>query len=121
MTSRPLLTIVLAAGKGTRMKSAIPKVLHRVGGLSLLGHVLAAVRSLGNSRCAVVIGPDMDAVRAEVTASAPDAEVFVQEQQLGTAHAVLAARAALARHEGDVLVVFGDTPFITPPTLEGLV
>jgi len=120
MTSRPLLTIVLAAGKGTRMKSAVPKVLHRVGGLSLIGHVLTAIRSLGESRTAVVIGPDMDGVRAEVAKIAPEAEVFVQEQQLGTAHAVLAARTAIARHDGDVLVVFGDTPFITPVTLEGL-
>ena len=120
MTSRPLLTIVLAAGKGTRMKSAVPKVLHRVGGLSLIGHVLAAIRSLGESRTAVVIGPDMEGVRAEVAKIAPEAEVFVQEQQLGTAHAVLAARTAIARHDGDVLVVFGDTPFITPATLEGL-
>ncbi len=120
MTSRPLLTIVLAAGKGTRMKSAVPKVLHRVGGLSLIGHVLTAIRSLGESRTAVVIGPNMDGVRAEVAKIAPEAEVFVQEQQLGTAHAVLAARTAIARHDGDVLVVFGDTPFITPVTLEGL-
>src|SRR5688572_2405630 len=120
MTSRPLLTIVLAAGKGTRMKSAVPKVLHRVGGLSLIGHVLTAIRSLGQSRTAFVIGPNMEGVRAEVAKIAPEAEVFVQEQQLGTAHAVLAARTAIARHDGDVLVVFGDTPFITPATLEGL-
>ncbi len=120
MTSRPLLTIVLAAGKGTRMKSAVPKVLHRVGGLSLIGHVLTAIRSLGDGRTAAVIGPNMENVRAEVAKIAPEAEVFVQEQQLGTAHAVLAARTAIARHDGDVLVVFGDTPFITPVTLEGL-
>ncbi|HEX5600703.1 MAG TPA: NTP transferase domain-containing protein, partial [Hyphomicrobiaceae bacterium] len=120
MTSRPLLTIVLAAGKGTRMKSAIPKVLHCVGGLSLLGHVLTAIRGLGEGRTAVVIGPEMDGVRAEVEKIAPKAEVFVQEPQLGTAHAVLAARRAIEQHEGDVLVVFGDTPFITPSTLNGL-
>ena len=120
MTTRPLLTIVLAAGKGTRMKSAVPKVLHRVGGLSLLGHVLAAVRLLGSDRIAVVIGPDMDAVRAEAEERAPGVEVFIQEQQLGTAHAVLAARGAIARHDGDVLVVFADSPFIAPDTLGAL-
>lgn len=120
MTSRPLLTIVLAAGKGTRMKSAVPKVLHRVGGLSLLGHVLATTRDLGSHRIAVVIGPEMDAVRAEAEAHAPGADVFVQEQQLGTAHAVLAARPAIAGHNGDVLVVFADTPLITASTLMSL-
>lgn len=120
MTSRSLLTIVLAAGKGTRMKSAVPKVLHRVGGLSLLGHVLSAIRGLGSDRVAVVIGPGMDDVRAEACARAPGAEVFIQEQPLGTAHAVLAAREAIARHDGDVLVVFADTPFITPAALADL-
>ena len=121
MTTRPLLTIILAAGKGTRMKSAVPKVLHRVGGLSLLGHVLRSVEELGSDRVAVVIGPDMDDVRSEACARAPGAEVFIQEQQLGTAHAVLAARGAIARHGGgDVLVVFADTPFITPATLADL-
>jgi len=120
MTSRPLLTIVLAAGKGTRMKSSIPKVLHRVGGLSLLGHVLRSVREAGSDRIAVVIGPEMDAVHAEVEARAPGAEVFIQDRQLGTAHAVLAARAAIMGHTGDVLVVFGDTPLLTAGTLISL-
>ncbi len=120
MTSRPLLTIVLAAGKGTRMKSAIPKVLHRVGGLSLLGHVLRTVGEAGSDRIAVVIGPEMEAVGAEVEARAPGAEVFIQDQQLGTAHAVLAARSAIEGHTGDVLVAFADTPLIMPDSLSGL-
>jgi len=120
MTSRPLLTVVLAAGKGTRMKSALPKVLHRVGGLSLLGHVLRTVGALGASRTAVVIAPQMDDVRAEVAKRLPSAEVFVQEQQLGTAHAVLSARPAIVGHQGDVLVAFGDTPLILPETLQCL-
>ncbi|MCL4766685.1 MAG: bifunctional UDP-N-acetylglucosamine diphosphorylase/glucosamine-1-phosphate N-acetyltransferase GlmU [Hyphomicrobiaceae bacterium] len=121
MASRPLLTIVLAAGKGTRMKSAVPKVLHRVGGLSLLGHALRATGSLGAGAVAVVIGPDMEAVRSEALALAPGTGIFVQDQQLGTAHAVLAARAAIAGHSGDVLVVFADTPLIAPGTLRSLV
>ena len=75
MTSRPLLTVVLAAGKGTRMKSALPKVLHRVGGLSLLGHVLRTVGALGASRTAVVIAPQMDDVRAEIARATEEAEV----------------------------------------------
>ena len=121
MTTRPLLTIILAAGKGTRMKSAHPKVLHRVGGLSLLGHALRAAESVGGERIAVVIGPDMAGVRSEAEAIAPGAQVFVQDQQLGTAHAVLAARAAIAGHDGDVLVLFGDTPLIASATLRDLV
>ena len=120
MTSRPLLTVVLAAGKGTRMKSALPKVLHRVGGLSLLGHVLKTVGALGSRRTAVVIAPQLDDVRAEVAKRMPSADVFVQEQQLGTAHAVLAARPAIVGHEGDVLIAFGDTPLIRPETLQNL-
>ena len=80
MATRPLLTIVLAAGKGTRMKSAVPKVLHQVGGLSLLGHVLSTARSIGAGSLAVVIGPDMAGVRAEANAIAPEADLFIQDQ-----------------------------------------
>ena len=120
MTARPLLTIVLAAGKGTRMKSAVPKVLHQVGGLSLLGHVLSAARSIGAGSLAVVIGPDMAGVRFEANAVLPEAHVFVQDQQLGTAHAVLAAREAIARHNGDVLILFADSPLVAPGTLQSL-
>ncbi len=108
-----LLTIVLAAGKGTRMKSALPKVLHPVGGLSLLGHVLSTVKLASDGQVAIVIAPDMAAVRT-------GSLVFTQAQQLGTAHAVLAAREAIARHTGDVLVVFADTPFLSLETLEQL-
>lgn len=115
-----LLTIVLAAGKGTRMKSAVPKVLHRVAGLSLVGHVLALTDALGAGRRAVVIGPGMDDVRAEVSGRAPGAHVFVQENQLGTADALLAARADIASHHGDVIVLYGDTPLITAPTLASM-
>ncbi len=120
MTSRPLLTIVLAAGKGTRMKSAVPKVLHKIGGLSMLGHVLATAGKLDSSRLAIVIGPDMDAVHKAALAAAPNAEIFVQDQQLGTAHAVLAAREAIAGHRGDVLVLFSDTPLLQPTVLAAL-
>lgn len=120
MATRPLLTIVLAAGKGTRMKSAVPKVLHQVGGLSLLGHVLSTARSIGAGSLAMVIGPDMAGVRAEANAIAPGADLFIQDQQLGTAHAVLAAREAVARHSGDVLVLFADSPLVTPGTLRSL-
>jgi bifunctional UDP-N-acetylglucosamine pyrophosphorylase/glucosamine-1-phosphate N-acetyltransferase len=113
------LTVVLAAGEGTRMRSLRPKVLHCIAGRPLISHVLAAVRTHGGGT-AVVIGPDHAQLAAEVKRVAPDAEVFVQAERRGTAHAVLAARPAIARAAGDVLVVFGDTPLITPATLDRL-
>lgn len=115
--SRPLLTVVLAAGKGTRMRSALPKVLHRIAGRSMLGHVLALARSVGGDKLAVVVGPGMDSVRREALAASADASVFVQDTQLGTADALLAARAAIAGHAGDLLVLFADTPLLTPETI----
>jgi bifunctional UDP-N-acetylglucosamine pyrophosphorylase/glucosamine-1-phosphate N-acetyltransferase len=114
---RPLLTVILAAGKGTRMRSSLPKVLHRIAGRSMLGHVLALSRSVGGEKLAVVVGPDMEAVRREALAAAPGASVHVQTNQLGTADAVLAAREAIAAHAGDLLVLFADTPLITAETI----
>jgi bifunctional UDP-N-acetylglucosamine pyrophosphorylase/glucosamine-1-phosphate N-acetyltransferase len=105
MTSRPLLIVVLAAGEGTRMKSAVPKVLHKIGGRSMLGHALAAAQALGPDKVAVVVGPDMDAVRGKALEQIPSAQVFVQHERKGTADALLAARAALEAHSGDVLVL----------------
>jgi bifunctional UDP-N-acetylglucosamine pyrophosphorylase/glucosamine-1-phosphate N-acetyltransferase len=120
MTPQPLLTIVLAAGKGVRMQSALPKVLHKVGGRSMLAHALATVQSLGPQQVALVVGPDMDAVRAEAQAASPGIEVCVQAEQLGTANAVLAARALIERHAGRVLVVFADTPLLQTATLNAM-
>ena len=120
MTSRRSLTIVLAAGEGTRMRSARPKVLHEVAGQSLLAHVLSAVRGGDQERVAVVIGPDRPDVAAEALRVKPDASIYVQTERLGTAHAVLAAREALATDVDDVLVVFGDTPLITHDTFDRL-
>ena len=120
MSRRPLLVVVLAAGQGTRMKSALPKVLHKIGGRSMLGHVLAVAGAVGADALSVVIGPDMEGVRAEALAQAPTAKVFIQERQRGTAEAVLAAREALAAHSGDVLVLYGDTPLLSKAPLEAL-
>jgi bifunctional UDP-N-acetylglucosamine pyrophosphorylase / glucosamine-1-phosphate N-acetyltransferase len=114
---RPLLIVVLAAGQGTRMKSSVPKVLHGIGGRSMLAHVLATAQELEPRSLAVVVGPGMEAVRAASLAEAPQASVFVQAKQQGTADAVLAARAALTSHSGDVLVVYADTPLLTAATL----
>jgi len=108
---------VLAAGEGTRMCSARPKVLHAIAGRSLLGHVLDAVFEAGGTVTAVVVGPGAEAVAAEAKRILPDADIFVQAERRGTAHAVLAAKAAIARAPDDVLVIFGDTPLIRPQTL----
>ena len=116
--SRPsLLAVILAAGKGTRMKSDLPKVMHPVAGLSMLGHVIALAKAAGSDRIAVVVGPGMEKVRAEAEALAPGCAVFVQENQLGTADAVLAARPAIEAHCGDVVVLYADTPLIEAPTI----
>jgi len=103
------------------MHSALPKVLHPIGGRSMLAHVLATVGTLGAQRIAVVAGPGMDAVRAEALRVAPGVEVFEQAEQLGTAHAVLAARPALERHDGSVLVLFADSPLTEPQTLARMI
>jgi bifunctional UDP-N-acetylglucosamine pyrophosphorylase / glucosamine-1-phosphate N-acetyltransferase len=120
MDARTCLAIVLAAGEGTRMRSALPKVLHAVAGRSLLGHVLAAVADAGVSSTAVVIGPGQDAVAKEAMRGAPGAMCFVQEERRGTAHAVLVAKPAIERQPDDILVVYGDTPLIRPATLARL-
>src|SRR3984957_1671046 len=120
MTGRTCLTIVLAAGEGTRMRSALPKVLHPMAGQSLLAHVLAAAPKGPGTALAVVVGPDQGSVTDEVRRLRPDAAIFVQRQRLGTAHAVLAAREAIARGADDLLVVFGDTPLISAATLARL-
>ena len=120
MSKRTCLAIVLAAGEGTRMRSSRPKVLHAVAGRSLLAHVLTAVRGAGMQACAVVVGPNSDAVADEARRVLPKADVFVQTERRGTAHAVLAARAAIEKGADDILVIFGDTPLITADTLKRL-
>src|SRR5262245_5133826 len=121
MTDRPLLTVILAAGKGVRMRSERSKLLHAVGGRSMLAHALAAARSASAGRLAGVVAPGSDDVRAEAARAGADVEIFEQSVQGGTAHAVLAARTALERHAGDVLVTFADTPLVEPATLRGLI
>jgi bifunctional UDP-N-acetylglucosamine pyrophosphorylase / glucosamine-1-phosphate N-acetyltransferase len=120
MTVRTCLAIVLAAGEGTRMRSGLPKVLHPIAGRPLIAHVLGAIAEAGVTDTAVVIGPGEAAVAAEVKRAAPGAECFVQQERRGTAHAVLAARAAIARKPDDILIVYGDTPLIRPASLSRL-
>ena len=117
---RPALAvIVLAAGQGTRMKSALPKVLHPIGGRPMLAHVLAEAKGLDAARIVVVTAPGADQVAK--LAGGWGAQSVVQERQLGTGHAVLAAEKALAGFEGNVLVLFGDAPLLTAATLGRLI
>ena len=102
------------------MRSSLPKGLHRLGGLPLIGHVVRAVAAAGADTIAVVVGPDQDAVAQAARTEAPDASVFVQTERLGTAHAVLAARDALAAGHDDLVIVFGDTPFVSPAAIAAL-
>jgi bifunctional UDP-N-acetylglucosamine pyrophosphorylase / glucosamine-1-phosphate N-acetyltransferase len=120
MTDRTSLTVVLAAGEGTRMRSSLPKVLHAIASESILAHVLGAAPAGAGQKLAVVIGPDRDDVANEVRRARADAAICVQRERLGTAHAVLTAKDEIARGFDDLLVVFGDTPLITEPTLAKL-
>jgi bifunctional UDP-N-acetylglucosamine pyrophosphorylase/glucosamine-1-phosphate N-acetyltransferase len=118
MSSRSCLSIILAAGEGTRMKSALPKVLHPVAGLPLVAHVVKAAKASGAGELALVIGHGAEEMRKAAAKFAPEAKIFVQEKRLGTAHAVLAARDAIATGHDDILVMFGDTPLIDADALK---
>src|SRR5262245_3885589 len=113
MPEHKAAAIILAAGKGTRMKSRHPKVMHQIAGRSLIGHVLDHLAPLKPARVIAVIAPGMDDVAKEV---APHGVAY-QAEQLGTGHAVGSARAALQDFGGDILVVYGDTPFVATETL----
>ena len=102
------------------MRSSLPKVLHAIGGETLLSHVLRAVGQAGAQTCAVVVGPDHDAVAKEAARVIPNVETAKQMQRLGTAHAVLAARSVLERGFDDILIVFADTPLVRTETLQRL-
>ena len=99
------------------MRAARPKVLHEIAGRSLLAHVLGVLRAAPGISVAVVVGPAATPVVAEAERACPGAEIFVQADRRGTAHAVLAAKAAIARAPDDVLIVFADTPLVRPQTL----
>ncbi len=117
MTDRPCLYVVLAAGEGTRMRSAMPKVMHAVAGEPMLGHVLRTVAETeADGAVAVVIGPGMEAVAKFLGKRAPEASVHLQSERLGTAHAVLAARDAMTGGR-DTVILFGDTPLVTAATI----
>ena len=115
--SRSCLSVILAAGEGTRMKSSLPKVLHKIAGLPLVGHVVNALENAGSGQLAVVVGRGAQDVQKFVSTLSPNATFFEQKERLGTAHAALAAREFLAKAFDDVLIVFGDTPLIEAEAL----
>ena len=119
--SHPAAVVILAAGQGTRMKSARPKVLHEACGRSMLAHVLAATAPLQAGRTLVVVGHARDEVTEHLAQVAPDARAVVQESQDGTGHAVRIALDAAPDVDGTVVVLPGDTPLLTPDTLMALV
>ena len=112
--STPTAAIILAAGSGTRMKSALPKVLHCVAGVPMVGHVLGTLTGLAIDPVVVMIGPGMESVAKAV---APHGTVL-QADRLGTGHAVLQAKDALAGFKGDILIAYADTPFVSAATIE---
>jgi bifunctional UDP-N-acetylglucosamine pyrophosphorylase/glucosamine-1-phosphate N-acetyltransferase len=118
---RPAAVIVLAAGEGTRMKSATPKVLHAISGRSLVGHVVAAARALEPEHLLVVVGHAREQVTAHLTETDAAVRTAVQHEQNGTGHAVRAGLAELPELTGTVVIAAGDTPLLTPDTLRALV
>jgi len=115
---RELTVIVLAAGNGKRMRSKLPKVLHTLGGRSMVGHVLTAVRALDADRVVAVVGHGREQVVAHIEQFDPKVAIAVQEQQLGTGHAARVGLLASGATKGDVLVLTADTPLLTGETLQ---
>ncbi|MBM3603694.1 MAG: bifunctional UDP-N-acetylglucosamine diphosphorylase/glucosamine-1-phosphate N-acetyltransferase GlmU [Alphaproteobacteria bacterium] len=120
MTESAVAVVILAAGQGSRMQSDLPKVLHRLAGVPLVAHALAAARSLEPEQVVVVTGHGSAAVARAVAGLDPEAATVLQAEQLGTGHAVRQALPALEGFEGKVVVLYGDTPFIGQDTLAAL-
>lgn len=116
--ARPIAAIILAAGKGTRMKSDLHKVLHPIAGHPMLMHLMASVDALSPAKKVVVVGSGKEQLEAVLAGSA---ELAVQEPQLGTGHAVQMAEGALADFDGDVLILYGDVPFVPTTTMQAMV
>ncbi|RJL19560.1 bifunctional UDP-N-acetylglucosamine diphosphorylase/glucosamine-1-phosphate N-acetyltransferase GlmU [Paracoccus siganidrum] len=120
MAENPVAVVILAAGQGSRMQSDLPKVLHRLAGVPLIAHALAAARSLEPEQVIVVAGHGADQVGHAVADLEPEARIVLQSQQLGTGHAVRQTLPELEGFEGKVVVLYGDTPFIGQDTLAAL-
>ena len=115
-----LLSIVLAAGEGTRMRSSTPKVLHPVGGMPIVGHVVRAAIDAGASRVALITAPEHEAVRKVIGAIAPQVQFFEQAERKGTAHAANMARPLIETAEGYIAVTYGDHPLLRSGNFEGV-
>lgn len=120
MSETPVALIILAAGQGSRMQSDLPKVLHRLAGVPLVAHALAAGRSLDPERVVVVTGHGAEFVDKALSKLDPEAQTVLQAEQLGTGHAVAQALPLIRDFAGKALVLYGDTPFITPDTLAAM-
>lgn len=116
--TNPIAAIILAAGKGTRMKSDLHKVLHPIAGRAMLLHLMAAVDALAPAKKVVVVGDKADQIEAALKGCA---DLAVQEPQLGTGHAVQQAESALAGFDGDVLILYGDVPFVPTATMQAMI
>lgn len=120
MTNNPVAVVILAAGQGSRMQSDLPKVLHELAGVPLVGHALSAAATLEPEQVIVVAGHGAEAVRRAVERLNPEARIVHQPEQLGTGHAVQQCLPELGGFEGRVIVLYGDTPFISRDTLSAL-
>ena len=118
MGERSCLAIVLAAGEGTRMRSSLPKVLHRVAGRTLLAHVIRAADATGDVKVAVIAPPGQSGFAEEANGQNVPVTIFQQKERRGTAHAVLTAKEAIARGAQDILILIGDAPLVRPQTLQ---
>jgi bifunctional UDP-N-acetylglucosamine pyrophosphorylase/glucosamine-1-phosphate N-acetyltransferase len=118
MHSKPVAAVIMAAGKGTRMKSDLPKVLHKLGGKPMVEYVVNTAREVGAGRIFLVIGHKWE--QAKDALKHLPVEFVVQKEQLGTGHAVLQTEKLLSDFEGDVLVLSGDVPLLRADTLMGL-
>lgn len=116
--SNPIAAIVLAAGKGTRMKSDLHKVLHPIAGRPMLLHLMASVDALSPAKKVVIVGDKADQLEAALAGSA---ELAVQDPQLGTGHAVQQGEAALTGFDGDVLILYGDVPLVPAATMQAMI
>ncbi|WP_022706466.1 bifunctional UDP-N-acetylglucosamine diphosphorylase/glucosamine-1-phosphate N-acetyltransferase GlmU [Paracoccus zeaxanthinifaciens] len=120
MSENAVAVVILAAGQGSRMQSDLPKVLHRLGGVPLVGHALSGARSLDPEQIVVVTGHGSDAVSRAVAKLDPEVQCVLQAEQLGTGHAVQQALPQLEGFQGKVVILYGDTPFIGEDTLAAL-